>query len=68
MRSDGKDDHQSENQDSDIDTWKLLLDGILFSEKRTVFTYLKAALTYAVCVAIFALLILDWFEQRQSYG
>lgn len=47
MRPDGGEDHQSENQDSDIDTWKLFLDAILFSEKRTVFTYLKAALTYA---------------------
>ncbi len=64
MRPDGEDDHQSEDQDSDIDTWKLFLDAILFSEKRTVFTYLKAALTYAVCIAVFALLISDWFEQR----
>ena len=64
MRPDGGEDHQSENQDSDIDTWKLFLDAILFSEKRTVFTYLKAALTYAAAIAVFALLILDFFEQR----
>ena len=64
MPPDGEDEHQSENQDSDIDTWKLFLDGILFSEKRTAFTYLKAALTYAAAIAVMALLILDFLEKH----
>ena len=57
-------DEQPEHQDSDIDTWKLFLDAILFSEKRPVFTFLKAAVTYAAAIGVFALLILDFFEQR----